>query len=226
MDINSIRAEIESAGLAFRGVFHPVADDEPPMLSDGRAAETLVLVGFAGKRGWPAFSVSSEAHDGQLNPLDRWSRRIVSGLAASVGATPFFPFGGPPWLPFLRWARRAEPQHPSPLGLLIHPDWGLWHSYRGLLAFGDRLDLPPADLRPSPCDSCADKPCLSACPVGAFVPGRYDVPVCKAHIGTPAGSDCMEEGCRARRACPVGATTRYGPEEAAFHMRAFRGSNP
>lgn len=225
MDINSIRAETESAGLAFRGAFHPMADDDPPHLFDGKVAETLLLVGFAGRRGWPSFAGSDEARDGRPDPLDRWSRRIVSGLAASVGATPFFPFGGPPWLPFLRWARRAEPLHPSPLGLLIHPDWGLWHSYRGALAFGERLELPPSDRRPSPCESCAEKPCLSACPVGAFVPGQYDVPACKAHLRAPAGSDCMEAGCRARRACPVGAETRYEPDQANFHMLAFRGSH-
>ena len=34
----------------------------------------------------------------------------------------------------------------SPLGILIHPDWGLWHSYRGALAFRERLDLPASSL--------------------------------------------------------------------------------
>lgn len=223
MLLGSLTKLIDAAGLAFRGAFHPVAADDPPRLPDGEPAGTIMLVGFAGSAQWPSFARSPEAGDGAPDPLDRWSRRVVCGLAAETGAVPVFPFGGPPWLPFLKWARRAEPVCPSPLGLLIHPDWGLWHSYRGALAFRDRLDLPPADNRPSPCDSCAAKPCLSACPVAAFGTEGYDVAACKTHIATPAGSDCMALGCRARRACPVGAP--YSPEEAGFHMRAFRCSS-
>jgi len=178
-------------------------------------------VGFVGSDNWPAFANSSEAADGQPNPLDRWSARVVSALALSLGATPLFPFDGPPFLPFQRWAQKAEPVHPSPLGILIHPDWGLWHAYRGALAFAERIDLPPADRRPSPCDSCADKPCLSACPVGAFTPAGYNVPACVSHIAAPAGADCMNAGCRARRACPVGAQYRHVPAQAEFHQQAF-----
>jgi len=224
MPLASLIAAIEAAGLAFRGAFHPAADDDPPRVPGSDPVGTIVLVGFVGSRNWPAFARSPEAADGLPDPLDRWSRRVVSKLAEGAGATALFPFGGPPWLPFVKWAWRAEPVHPSPLSLLIHPDWGLWHSYRGALAFAESLDLQPADDRPSPCDSCAAKPCLTACPVDAFRPEGYDVAACKSHIRSPAGADCMDQGCRARRACPVGAA--YGSDEARFHMSAFRDSQP
>ena len=55
------------------------------------------------------------------------------------------PRTGRPWLPFQQWARKAEPVHVSPLGVLIHPDYGLWHSYRGALCFDTRL-LPCPSL--------------------------------------------------------------------------------
>jgi hypothetical protein len=58
--------------------------------------------------------------------------------------------------------------------------------------------------------------------VNAFTPTGYDVAACVAHIDSPRGTDCMEEGCRARRACPVGIEHRYSDEQANFHMRAFR----
>ncbi len=212
MELASIRGRIAAAGLAYRGAFHPAEDDAP--------GKTLVLVGFVGSGNWPAFADSPEAADGQPNPLDRWSLKVVSGLADDLGATPLFPFGEP-FLPFQRWAQRAEPVHVSPLGILIHPDWGLWHAYRGALAFADRIALPPPDRRPSPCDSCADRPCLSACPVGAFTPAGYEVPTCVGHIGGPAGATCMEGGCLARLVCPVGAEFRYRPEQAHFHLSAF-----
>jgi len=115
----------------------------------------------------------------------------------------------------------AEALHASPLGILIHPDYGLWHGYRGALLFSERLDLPPKDTRPSPCESCTDKPCLSACPVGAFKPDQYDIDACVEYLDTPPAADCREEGCRARRACPIGHDVAYEPNQASFHMTAF-----
>jgi ferredoxin len=218
MTLAEIRAGIEARGLSYRGALHPTGDDVP----DREDVGTIVLAGFTGKTNWRHFKNSPEARDGKPDALDRWSLRVIGALAAELGATALFPFIGPPWLPFQRWAQKAEPLHPSPIGMLIHPDWGLWHSWRGALAFRERLELPAPDRRPSPCDSCADKPCLSTCPVGAFTREGYNVRACVAHISTESGTDCMEEGCRARRACPVGAAHRYAPDQASFHMRAFR----
>ena len=59
-------------------------------------------------------------------------------------------------------------------------------------------------------------------PVGAFNGADYDVEACAAHISSPAGALCMEEGCRARDACPAAPGHRYAPEQIRFHMRAFR----
>lgn len=170
---------------------------------------------------WAAFAGSPEACDGRPDPLDRWTRRILEDAAAAFGAVALFPFGGPPYRPFQRWAMRAEPVSPSPLGILIHPDYGLWHAYRGALAFAQPLLLPPKAERPSPCLACADRPCLEACPVGAFTEAGYDVAACVAHLGKPKGAACLALGCRARAACPVGGAYRPSAEQAAFHMRAF-----
>jgi hypothetical protein len=193
-------------------------------LKGGGEVKTLVLVGFIGSENWPAFASSVEAADGQPDPLDRWSRRVIGALAAALNAQPLFPFDGPPYLPFQRWAQQAEPVHSSPLGILIHPDWGLWHAYRGALAFAEHIALPPPDRRPSPCESCAAKPCLTACPVGAFSTAGYDVAACVTHIAAPVGAACMNVGCLARLACPIGPEFRHVPEQAQFHQRSFLAS--
>jgi len=213
-----VRSAIESRGLSYRGAFHPAADDLP----NGGGVGTLVLVGFTGNTNWRHFNDAPEAGDGKPDPLDRWSLRVITALADELGAAALFPFQGPPWLPFVRWAQKAEPVHPSAIGLLIHPDWGLWHSWRGALTFRERFELPAPDRRPRPCDTCMEKPCLTACPVSAFTASGYDVAACVAHIDSAAGTDCVEEGCRARRACPIGREHRYSPDQAAFSMRAFR----
>ena len=213
-----IVAAIEHRGLAARGVF-AVDDADQAAGLDGLAA--LVLVGAAGRRGWDAFAASPEARDGGADPLDRWSRRIVDGLAAELGAQALYPFGGPPYWPFQRWAMRAEPVYASPLGLLIHSDYGLWHSYRGALGFAQPIAIPPLERRASPCETCASRPCLSACPVRAFAPDGYDVAACAAHLRAEEGARCVEGGCLARRACPIGAEHAHSPAQARFHMRAF-----
>ena len=212
---------VEAEGLASRGGFHVVADDAVPPFADGASAATLVLVGNTGPGMWTAFSASEEAADGAPDALDRWSRRVVSRLVDTLGGAAHFPFGGPPWLPFIRWAQRAGPVHPSPIGPLVHPDFGLWHAYRGAIAFREHLNLPPRDDRTSPCESCPDRPCLSSCPVGAFSATGYDVDGCVAHIAGRSGAACLGAGCLARHACPVGRDAAYSAPQAAFHMRAF-----
>ena len=109
---DTVIAAVESAGLVSRGAFHVAADDAVPPFADGAPAKTLVLVGNAGPGMWAAFSASAEAADGAPDALDRWSRRVVSRLADTLGGAARFPFGGPPWLPFIRWAQRAGTRAP------------------------------------------------------------------------------------------------------------------
>lgn len=215
MNLSEIEQSLRKAGIAPRGAFHPAAGDGVPPLAGGGPVLTVVLAGNAGPQMWRTFEASG------VTTLDAWSERILSGLAENLGARAVFPFRRP-HLPFQRWARRAEACHPSPLGLLIHPDYGLWHGYRGALLLAAEIELPPPDRRPSPCASCTGRPCLGACAVGAFARGTYDVPSCTRHLAAEPEPDCMDVGCLARHACPVGREFRYAPAQARFHMQAFR----
>lgn len=210
---DDLTAALAEHGLLPRGAFHAGAEDGAP---DG--VGTILLVGNAGPGMWRAFAARKPEG---ADPLDTWSKSVLGDIARRFDAAPLFPSDGPPYLPFQRWAMKAEPVSSSPLGILVHPDYGLWHGYRGALAFASRLPLPPRDERPSPCESCTDRPCLSTCPVAAFGEAGYDVPACAGHLRTSAGEDCMALGCRARRACPVGRNYIYEPAQASFHMAAF-----
>lgn len=211
-----VEAALRERGLAPRGAFHPEPNDSVPPLSDGRAVATLVLAGNVGGAMWQAFE---RERAGGPDPLDRWSAGVLREVAAAFGASVLL--AADPRHPFQRWAQRAEPVHRSPLGILIHPDHGLWHAYRGALGLAARLALPEADRRPSPCARCAERPCLRACPVAAFSTHGFDDATCASHVSSPAGVDCLERGCLARRACPVGRTSRYPDAQQRFHMEAF-----
>lgn len=219
-DFERAASALRPLGLIPRGGFHPRAEDGVPALRDGGAAATMLLVGNAGADLWRHFGGQGSGAD----PLDDWCRRVLTPLAQELGADILFPFDGPPYLPFLRWAQRAEGLPPSPIGPSIHPEFGLWHGYRGALLFGQAMTLPPPMVT-NPCDDCADRPCLTTCPVAALSTGAYDVPACAGHLRRPAGSDCLNQGCRARRACPVGRDYHYVADQAHFHMAAFLRNN-
>lgn len=192
------------------GAFHP---------ADLDGVQTLVLLGPREPGFWAFFTGSEEYRDGAAHPLDRWSERVITEMATRLHATAIFPFGGPPYQPFIRWAQESGRAHVSPVGLLVHDRAGLWVSYRGALGFRDRLELPTPP--PNPCLSCEARPCLRACPVDAFAGDGYDVAACKADLDR-TGNDCMAQGCAVRRACPVSRSYGRQPEQSAFHMEAFR----
>jgi Fe-S-cluster-containing hydrogenase component 2 len=73
----------------------------------------------------------------------------------------------------------------------------------------------------SPCKNCSERPCLSACPVGAFSEAGYDVPACAGDVRAAEGRRCRVGGCLARAACPVGSSWRYPAEAGVFHLAAF-----
>ena len=184
--------------------------------------ETLILLG-AGEGLWPLFSASDVAQDGARDPLDRWSKRIIHRLARRFEARACFPSDGPPYLPFIRWAMDTGRFFQSPTGMMVHPEAGLMISIRGALRVTGHWALPSEPVQ-SPCDSCVDRPCISACPVGALSAERpYDVPACKSFLDTAPGTDCMDMGCIVRRSCPVSQSFGRDPAQSAFHMRAFKG---
>ena len=213
-DLEAIAARARAGGLAVLGAFHPLPADCVP-----EGCATLVLLGPDEPGFWPHFRASPEARDGGDHPLDRWSRRVVGGLAGAMGASALHPFGGPPHQPFIAWALRSGRAWASPVGLLVHDTAGLFVSYRGALAFAARIELPAAGRRP--CDGCS-APCLGACPAGALTGAGYDVAACHAYLDTGPGAACMGRGCAVRRACPVGSGRRV-EAQSAFHMADFHG---
>ena len=220
--ISVIDAALAGYGLFVHGGFYPGLEDEVPALDDGAVAETLMLIGNHGPTMWQAFAAQPESGS---NPLDHWCRSRIEAVAKEFGCACVFPFSGPPWLPFQRWALKTGRVFSSPIGPLIDPRYGLWHGYRGALLFRDRLALPEPPVEVSPCESCRDKPCMSTCPVGAIGGGAYDVPSCIRHISSSAGQDCVALGCKARLACPVGRDYRYPADQMQFHMAAFLRGN-
>ncbi len=184
---------------------------------EGRRA---LLVGNIGSSLWPSFSASKEFHDGEAHSLDRWTVARMTPIAAGLGAEVRFPFGGTIW-PFQQYAKQATGMQQSPIGLLVHSEFGLWMAFRAVLVFEGEFGIPTTKVGAHPCDSCEGKPCLSTCPIGAFTDAGYDYKACKSYVKSAAGTECREGGCLARQACPVGQEYAYEKAHKAFHMAAY-----
>jgi len=107
----------------------------------------------------------------------------------------------------------------SPLGLGIHPEYGLWWAYRVLCWTDAPLPVDVADTQSaSPCSTCAEKPCIAACPADAVSTiDHFDLKAC-AKYRTAKNSDCADR-CIARLACPVALDQRQDLEQHQYHQR-------
>ena len=166
--LERMSAALSENGLILRGGFNFAPAEIAPPGPSGSSARSLVLVGQAGDAPGPHFLRWRQSHAKEIaNPLDTWSRLVIGDVAQELGARAVSP-SDRPWLPFQQWAMRAEGLKPSPLGILMHPEYGLWHAYRGALLFDVELPIQAPQAVIHLCDLCAGKPCLKSCPVDAY----------------------------------------------------------
>ena len=209
--LSEITARLAAHQLEVLGGFHAQDDSTLPP-----GTRTLLMIGPKEPGFWPHLTAQAE-WDGGPDPVDRWSRRVIGGIACKLGAKALFPFGGPPYHPFYQWALRTGRVWDSPVRLLMQATQGLMVSFRGALALPDVVAVPPPAAKP--CVTCA-KPCLTACPADALGVEGYDVPACRDWLAKGT-RDCMTGGCLVRRACPVSATYARMAEQSAYHMGQF-----
>ncbi len=211
----------EAAGFTVLGGFPPGAGDAVPDVYDTTPARSLLLIANAGPGMFLRFA---RERDPDRDTLDAWCEDVLKPIAARAGMRAVFPWQRP-YLPFQKWAMKAGAGRPSPLGMNIHPEYGLWYGFRAAFISAREIgatDRPPAGDHP--CDSCSDKPCLSACPVDAFANGKsspFNSAACVSYLNSQDGNLCLSTGCAARLACPVGKDHAYSQQQIRFHLSAF-----
>lgn len=128
------------------------------------------------------------------------------------GAAPLIALGE-----YLGWS------HPSPLGLGINPEFGLWFAYRAFVRVDVRLPVTQPSPTHSPCHSCVTRDCVSGCPASAVSErAKFAIDRC-GEFRLQASSPCAES-CLARLACPIGSQHQYETRQFAYHQgRALAG---
>lgn len=211
MNLAALRAEADTHALAVFGTL-------PTRPEDGLGDGTIALLGPREPGFWSHVTSQPEFGDGVPDPMDRWSARVVDELAIHFRGKPLFPFGTPVH-PFVSWALRSHRAWQSPVRLLVHDTAGLLVSYRGAILLPDRMEEAPK--RAAPCETCAGKPCLTACPVSALTANGYDLDACHTYLDARTGRSCMSRGCEVRRACPVSQNYGRSEHQSSFHMDRF-----
>ena len=184
----------------------------------------LVLLCNAGRTdGDNLWYAVQEAGMNRPNPIDTFSTETAQSWIATElqNADSEILYPGPTSVSLIQLGKAAGWHHDSPLGLGIHAQYGVWFAYR--VAFLTAFELPitvPLELD-SPCDSCVEKPCITACPAGAVVGiGKFDFPSC-ARFRLQNDSPCADR-CLSRIACPVGQEYRYPLEQIQYHYNLSR----
>jgi len=209
-------ADLEARGLNLAcALTRAEVIEAAPGLADHPSVATVLVLGSGGRTMWPSVERGFVDRD---DPVDEHALDALTaavGTLEPLGATILWPSGS--HLPVTRLGELAGWSHPSPMGLGIHPAFGLWFAYRGVIGLEAAL---PSTATPSssPCDGCVQRPCIAACP--ADVLSHQAPPKVAACFTERLRAGGCESSCVARRACPVGAEHGYVSAQEAHHHRA------
>lgn len=166
---------------------------------------------------WQSMKQDPGVNVEEPDPVDNYTMR-AAGSVFGNDAIIVYPVNRR--IPLRALGKLAGWHHDSPLGLGIHPVFGLWFAYRAVIM--SRADFTPLEDEfdgeaGSPCESCRDKPCITACPASAAIESGFEVQRCsdyRVELDSPCQFRCIS-----RLACPVGRAHRYVPDQMAYHYR-------
>ena len=180
------------------------------------AYKQLILIGHGGRQMWEAVQASSFA--GSAEPIDSFSIDAVNRWFSKQLPNRRFETIYPESqqvIPLQRLGELAGWHNDSPFRIGINEQWGSWFAYRAVVL--SNSDLQPTSKMggPSPCDSCIEKPCITACPADALSGKDTSLRNCISYR-MEGGSTCRDR-CFSRIACPVASEHRYTMAQLNYH---------
>ena len=181
--------------------------------------QSIVVFGNYGRGLWEAFLNDIKQHPQHLSqhqhPLDDFVLRNIQKSDPSPPSS-------------RRWIRCAADEKTfvdfrmlahhaglgciSPVGLLIHPEFGLWTGFRAALLSTQKIPLSPPSV--DVCTSCATKVCISSCPAQAVQTTGWSVQKC---ADFHQQSTLCHGRCHARLECPIGSSYKHGKLQHEYH---------
>lgn len=172
----------------------------------------LILIGHAGRRLWSRICAQGIAGE---HPIDSYTMATVRRWFAEVapGKQLRFLYPGDHPIGLQHLGKLAGWHHSTPFMVGIDGEWGSWYAYRAaILTDSDFAPFFPVD-RSHPCEPCAGRPCVPACPADALSGKDFDLDRCLTYRRSE-NSRC-ELVCISRISCPTGAEHRYDDAQLA-----------
>lgn len=179
--------------------------------------QQLILIGHAGTQFWRALNEEVADVMKQAHPIDTFTVDAVQKFLQAEHASADYEivYPGAYTVSLQELGKLAGWHHASPFMVGINAHFGSWFAYRALVLANTDLPVTPEHISESPCLTCEDKPCISACPPGALNDGEFNLEKC---VGYRQQADSLcKTTCLARRACPVASEHRYNDEQMRYH---------
>lgn len=196
----------------------------PDTWIDTRIADggTILLLGNGGQEFW---QILQQNYPQGEHPVDDYSAQasdaVLQKCLPTLERQLLFPSADCPLI-LQRLMTQAGWHSPSPLGMGMHAQYGLWSACRAVWWLNAELVAPEGvGTVVDHCAHCEHKPCLAACPADALQLGRPPQLSRCADYRLQADSQCSAT-CVAREACPVAANHRYKPEQLNYHYGLAR----
>lgn len=171
-----------------------VSDLPPDLFSftSEQKTKTLCLVGHGGKALWEELPHPIEV---ALHPFDQYTTKHIKLFAKEYLNDDYeilFP-NDAYTLPLQKIGRFLNLCTPSPIGLDMSHEFGLWFAFRGVFLTNKEVSTERFQTPPSVCTTCVDRPCLKISDISL-----------------------------ARLSCPEKNEHQYRQEQLEFHHSALK----
>jgi hypothetical protein len=241
----ALHGALVTAGFALIGAttsraYHDaLSDRERFALPELGGPDRLLLCVGNTRTLWPELKAAVQSTPelgATAHPVDDFARAVVGRAAAEVAAAfgvrhlaryagdtgdrPAERCAGatrPTPIDIVRLAEIAGLGHRSPSRLLVHPSHGPWIGLRAAVLFDVEGPIEAPRRAPSPCEACAERPCV----------GAYEAAVAASGGEQGVTQASLERDyplwLAVRTVCPVGRASRYDDDQAEYHYTKRRG---
>jgi len=209
----------QSAGLNVQAIF-AIADLPKCLLSslekslpEVKQYKQLILLGHLGTELWKAMKpVIGKGED----PVDCYTIDKVNEFFKKKRITDFnvvYPSSIPINLQEL--GKIAGWHYPTPFKVGANKHWGSWFAYRAVVITNTEYATTEKMVSESPCETCQNKECISACPAKALDTSELVLESCVAY--RRQRDSLCKNTCLSRVKCPVGNEYRYTEDQINYH---------
>jgi hypothetical protein len=125
--------------------------------TDIQKTKTLCLIGNGGRSLWEKLPHPLNI---KTHPIDQYSKNQIHTFSESIDSEVEILFPNDHYtLPLQRIGRALNVCTQSPIGLDVHPSFGLWFAIRGVFLVSKKMSMTLENPF-SPCNTCTDKPCM------------------------------------------------------------------